>query len=338
MSYSTIGTIQYRLPAKWQDRLKRLRKASHTKRLPQTVRFWADRLIAFKEKQAGADQAAARTPASAKQKLNLFLSFVGEDAHVKTLTGSKWEEFYFHLIEKKYAESTATGYRNAAKELIKMCWRNDECQLDVLPKNLDDPMLRIVASGNDDEPKDYIWTREEFEAALKHLSDKWKCFLLLMLNCGYTQADLEELKHHHYKNGRIVRKRTKTKRKNPPVVSYKLWQRTIDAIERVKEQEGDHLLTTERGARISTPVYDNLTRDWMRKRQTIEQLPNKELKGLRKTGATTIKQHPHLGWIRKLYLGQVGDVTDKHYDAKDGRAYQPLDDAIKYLGEQFGVS
>lgn len=86
---------------------------------------------------------------------------------------------------------------------------------------------------------------------------------------------------------------------------------------------------------MHTSVYDNVSRDWQQKQKRIDGLPNMMLKGLRKTGSTTLKTNVLYSWLRTLYLGHVGEIADRHYDAKDGRSYPPLDEAITWLGDQF---
>lgn len=69
-------------------------------------------------------------------------------------------------------------------------------------------------------------------------SDRMKLCILLMLNCGYGAAEIGSLKRSEvdFVSGRISRKRSKTKKhKTTPVVSYKLWGRTLDLL--IKEHE-----------------------------------------------------------------------------------------------------
>ena len=69
-------------------------------------------------------------------------------------------------------------------------------------------------------------------------SERMKLCILLMLNCGYGAAEIGSLKRSEvdFVSGRISRKRSKTKKhKTTPVVSYKLWKRTLDLL--IKEHE-----------------------------------------------------------------------------------------------------
>ena len=91
----------------------------------------------------------------------------------------------------------------------------------------------------------------------------------------------------------------------------------------------------KKDGKLRTVAYDNLARDWQRKCESVVGLPDKLLKGLRKTGSTTLKSNVQYGWLRALYLGNIGKIADKHYDANDGRIYPSFDEAVTWLGEQF---
>src|SRR5205085_2703697 len=57
--------------------------------------------------------------------------------------------------------------------------------------------------------------------------------LLLFANCGFTQSDVSELRRSEIADGRIIRKRSKTrKHENCPTVNYKLWPITWQALQR----------------------------------------------------------------------------------------------------------
>ena len=50
-----------------------------------------------------------------------------------------------------------------------------------------------------------------------------------MLNCGMYQNDIAELRQEevNWKKGTITRARSKTRERNGPVVTYKLWPETL---------------------------------------------------------------------------------------------------------------
>ena len=67
-------------------------------------------------------------------------------------------------------------------------------------------------------------------------------------------------------------------------------------------------------------------------------LPNKQLKFLRKTGSTKLRSKREFLSLDSLYLGHSwATLADKHYNAFDGQPYEPLDEAIEWLGEEFNI-
>ena len=350
-NYTLFGTRKYELPPKWLDRLERLTIKPVLHKRPQTVGFWMDRYLKGIQEKASVSQRSPKTYTSARQHLGIFRSWIGEQRHVVSITSSTWDEYYRHLLLRTTQPSTKTGYRNAARTWMKWAWRQDECELELLPRNIDDPSQSFVNIGNDNDDDStcvdsLIWTPEEFKAALELLDDYWRCWLLLFLNCGFTQTDVNDLRHKEIdlQHGRIVHKRTKTKRcPRPPVVNYLLWEETKIAIEKVISDDARFAFRTQRGARLTpgntvtkngkmhTSVYDNVSRDWQQKRKRTEGLPNKQIRGLRKTGSTTLKTDIKYGWLRTMYLGHVGEIADRHYDAAL-IGDRPLADAAAGIG------
>ena len=69
-----------------------------------------------------------------------------------------------------------------------------------------------------------------------------------MLNCGMYQNDIAELKADevNWKQGTLTRARSKTRERNGPVVTYKLWPETF-ALLKKHRAEGELALTTDEG-------------------------------------------------------------------------------------------
>lgn len=355
--YATFGSDGWELPAKWEARIEQLeRNHKRSSRKPQTVGHWAEKMISFKEAQANGKERSVKTAQDIREKLTKFRNFVGDDSHVKTLDSDCIDDFYRHLLKSKFAGSSKQGYFNAGKRFIKYCWREERCELEELPKKIDDPELTFNKKLDSDgeETKSTIWSPKEFRSIVTELPELWQCYIHLCLNCGFTQTDLDALKPSEIKKGRIIRRRTKTKRNpNPPKVNYKLWDKTAELLEKCRSDNPDHVLLTERGARIA-PKYskedgtigshDNLSRNWQAKRRGLLELKKpvkaakgKTLKQLRKTGSTTITGNPQIGWVHQIYLGHAASIADKHYNAHDGRVYKPLDEAIAFLGKEFRI-
>jgi integrase len=170
----------------------------------------------------------------------------------------------------------------------------------------------------------------------------------LALNCGFTPADIAVLRKSEVNlaEGRIIYSRTKTMRaRNAPVVNYKLWKITVDALRAVESQSEDLWFTTQKGGPLKiSKVVEGRHIEWslVAHRWTVWQkskkVPNKPFKMFRKTGATTIGDSKHRPWV-ELYLADVPtSIAGRHYDIKSGKVIPELDKAIVYLGQQMGLS
>lgn len=355
-----FGSLSYRLPDKWTHLIE-LHSTSGVNR-PQTVRYWAERYLELTQEKASVNQRSDVTYSSSKQTLGIFRNFIGDEAHIRSITGVRWDDYYKWLLRRTdIAATTKRNYRNAGRTFLKWAWRQDECELTELPNNIDDRSMTFIdiaiddddeVDGEDDYTPELYWDKADFLKALNsnEINAHFKCWILLMLNCGFTQTDINDIRHRQLKldENRLIHKRTKTKRNpNPPKVNYLLWNSTVTAIKEVMTTEGKWAFLMTRGSRLcprktvetgsgelKTTTYDNVSRMWGKMKKAGKEMPDKQLKGLRKTGSATVKEFDIE--MRGLYLGHVGGIADKHYDPKSGKPYKPLDEAIQYLGWKYG--
>lgn len=177
-----------------------------------------------------------------------------------------------------------------------------------------------------------LWTVEDFELATSY-GDFWELIVLLCLNCGFTNTDLDKLTGHldakhgtgiHWAAGRIIHKRNKTKRfQNSPKVNYKLWPRTMELLERFGARDG--LALSLDGRRLQTRTNDHLSRAWKKLDHP------KQLKFIRKTGATWL--HRHFNAMKQVYLCDKTGIADSAYVYFSGEPCDDLDEAICSLGK-----
>ena len=354
MGQRGFGCLGYELPAKWKERLRHLEfLGDASSKKPQTVGYWIARYLDFKADQARGGELAPKTLKDRGQKLGIFESWIKAGTHVATINEATVRDFYRHLLRQKYEKVTKEDYFSAFRMWTKWAWRHEACELDNLPKNLDDRELRFTShtdsTGRKRTRTEQLWTPAEIKKALK-LPQPWRCWLVLMANCGFTQADLNELRHDELRlrEGRIVRQRTKTRRcPDPPIVSYKLWDTTIKLLKPQISDDPVYVLRTKRGARLlkqqideegKVKIHDNVSRCWQKVRKRCG-LDDKILKFLRKTGSTRIRRNTDHKTMDALYLGESWkNIPDRHYNAFNGEPYLPLDDAIQWLGEELKLT
>ncbi|WP_299460019.1 hypothetical protein, partial [uncultured Gimesia sp.] len=82
---------------------------------------------------------------------------------------------------------------------------------------------------------------------------------------------------------------------------------------------------------------DNVCRWWDKNRKEIG-FDGLQLKYIKKSGITALTEDIKYMHLDQLYLGHSHrTLADRNYNSKGGRAYKPLDEAIAYIGKQFGL-
>ena len=173
-----------------------------------------------------------------------------------------------------------------------------------------------------------------------------KLFVLLALNTGMTQIDINHLYRHQvdYKNGYIVRKRGKTKwHPNVPTVRYRLWPETLKLLQRYdsgRMGKDDPVLLNYNGNEFVQ--YTFKANGKTNRLDIIGGLFNAlisqhfpELKGkktfrsLRKTGATILGNDPRYFFVSWMYLGHSAkSIAERHYIKP---SQELIDEAIDWL-------
>jgi hypothetical protein len=354
-----FGSLGWSPTGVWQERVRQLRAlASLERKLPQTVNHQAKRFLDFKEAQVRGGVLKARTWGTLAERLPFFVAWIKPGTHVSTINGNTLTGFYEWLLRQPWGHQRRKNIFNTSRQWIRWAWRQDDVELDQLPKNIDSRefvfLVHLDKSGVAKKTRtELLWTPDELHATLELVPEDFQLYLLLMLNCGFTNIDVGELLKSEVRldEGRIVRQRTKTRRhEHPPVVNYKLWSRTSRLL---RSQWSDHetlaltnlagsplcvsKLVEENGTTHET-VWSSLGRRFQTMKKAKPKMPNKQMKFLRKTGSTKLKSDRQFFTLDTLYLGHSWrTIADKHYNAFDGEQYTPLDEATEWLGSEFGI-
>jgi hypothetical protein len=357
----------------WQERIRQLSVlASHQRKQPQTVEHQVQRFLEFKEMQVRGGVLKARTWGTLAERLPVFVAWVKPGTHVATINGTTITEFYKWLLQQSWGHERRKNIFRTARQWIRWAWRQDDVELENLPKNIDSRefvfLTHLDGTGVAKKTRtELLWTPEEFRQTLSIVPEDFQLYLLLMLNCGFTNIDVGTLLKSEVRldQGRIVRQRTKTRRHEyPPIVNYRLWPRTARLLGSQLSDHPELALTNRRGGPLCVSklvvrdgktrevVWCSLLRWWvnMKKRKSTTsdkkaketrekpKLPDKQLKYLRKTGSSKLRSDRRFFSLDSLYLGHSWvTLADKHYNAFDGQPYPPLDEAIEWLGAEFGV-
>jgi integrase len=255
---------------------------------------------------------------------------------VRKITETTITDFYTWLRnESGQAPVVQRKLWNYFRRLVRFLWG---VKLIDLPRNLD---LRIF---NFDVTARRIktWPVAEVRDMLKGLPDRLKLYALLALNCGMYGVDMASLRHEEYKDGRIRRKRTKTRKgMDVPEVDYPLWPETKALLDKYPGTHPEYVLTSKTGTPLwraqvvdgKTKKVDLVSLQWHRGRgEGRASKPPIPLKALRSVAATIIESHREYGRYKSHFLGHSPkSLGDKHYAAPSRELF---DEIIFWLRSQ----
>jgi integrase len=345
-----FGSVHFRLPPKWQERIRQMDDSPKSTKLPQTVEFWIEQYL-DRVKSRGQGTTTIGTAKDRIVRLGKYKTLADTSKHVTTITTTTIEKYHDELEKLPLSKASKEGYFSAFKMFVRWASRNEDCELyGKAPENLDSNELTFrEANGTGRKrlaKKKMLWTPEEFATALKNVPQPFRCYLVLSLNCGFRSTDLNALRKDdlHLKIGRLIIQRQKmNQNETSPVVSYPLWQKTVDLLKEAMSDDPVFVFSGRRGNRLITQkfeggepkIYDNLSLYWNRHRKDFG-LDRKRLDYIRKTGATEVQRHNR--GIETLYLGEALDEVAKiNYAFNDGEPCADLDGAILELGMTFGL-
>lgn len=177
-------------------------------------------------------------------------------------------------------------------------------------------------------------SRDEIRTLLLSSNDLMRLYILLALNCGFTQVDIVSLADSEvdWENGVVKRRRTKTKHITTgtiPVVSYKLWHETFELL--CKFRSGLTKVLQEPQVHHDQKIARDFTM------LQAEQIPNKTytFKHLRKTGASLLTESKYYAQLHEYYLGHSPKtIATKHY-AKPGDNL--FFEALEWMRSELGL-
>ena len=224
----------------------------------------------------------------------------------------------------------------SVKRLITWAWKSN--RLETLPRILDDfGKVSLPA------PRPKFFNVPELEALYTQASPSMQLYLLLGLNCGFTQIDIATLTEDmlDWKTGILDRDRHKTGIRQ----GAKLWPVTLqtlqDCAQRGREDgllfvstEGNPLVWGSVGSDGSPTRVDSIQRAFsrLRKKDGVKIRKGLSFKSLRKTGADMLaKQFQKTPHIVDLYLAHSTGMR-RHYAQQH---FDELHTATDWLGTQF---
>jgi len=291
------------------------------------------KFLEHKERQKSVGELSPGLLQSHKRYMERFAEFMGREQSLTTISAERWEAWYMHLrqqvAEKQYSESTIFHCYWCSKQFI---FREAELGMITLPATIRSRRLAFSQVKPVIDP----FTVEEVRELLAASRERTRLFMLLMLNCGFTQKDISDLKPSEVdlRRGYITRKRSKRQRyKSAIVVSWTLWPETVRLLKKHRSKSPEHFLTSEKGSPLVVQTEHDLIGDAFRKVQKKTGI-TKPLKAFRKTAASELYKEPTYSRFAQYFLAQEpSEVADTNYIKP---AQEQLDEAIIWLGKRYG--
>jgi len=273
--------------------------------------------------------------------LHNFIKWFGGHKPLTAIDARALLDYRNHLMEQvnkgKISADYAADHITTLKQFVRHCW---VLGLMELPRIMETKQLAITVP----QRKLATFTAEEVAKFLSAAKDRFRLNLLLMLNCGYTQQVIADLRHDEvdWIEGRVIRKRSKTGTiGNVPVVNYRLWPETFCLLKQNRCKHPELVFITRTGKplkneRMEGGKYrktDNIYAKWCRLQKKLT-VPSKPLKLFRKTGASKLAEHTEYKYYSQHYLGHSPRALAERHYVQPSQA--EFDKAIEWLGKQFG--
>jgi integrase len=326
----------------WGDRLRKMTTPTHAP--DGSVGGAVESFLSRKKAQAEAGERSRGRYDGYRRCLTHFRNWVGKDTPMDNIGAKMLLDYHSSLLADIAAGKMSRGYARdhmvAFKVFIRWAWALELCDL---PRNLQSKDLTIEAPP----PRIRVFGSDDVKVLLAAASLTMRLYLLLCLNCGFTQSDIAKLKQCELDldQGYIIRTRTKTARfDDVPTVSYKLWGETLALLEQHRSTDPDLALLNENGKPLrrewigtdgKVKRTNNIRTAYARLTGKLKIKPSKPLQLLRKTGATLLVSNPQYRHCDVLYLGHAPQGTAaRFYSAPDQKTF---DRALKWLGQQFNI-
>jgi integrase len=258
-------------------------------------------------------------------KLDHFRHHIGDDVLVGEITSEMLSGYRAAVMAKDWSLKYRDDHTQVIGQFFNWLYENEH--IGERPRLLTSNKWRVSVELEEPEPA----TIEECQQVLLAGNERVRLFALLMLNCGFTQVDIGDLKQSEvdWKKGIITRKRSKTRKKKTknskpsriPKISFQLWPETFSLLKKYRSTDPERVLLSESG----TPLWqeslkgqakssktDLVRQTWVRmqKKTGITISP----KQLRKAGPNELNKHPQYKMFHYDLLGNVPEgIAAQHY-------------------------
>jgi len=271
-----------------------------------------------------------------------FIEYLQTDLSLSKLNEMTLDDYRNYTLSLPISTSTnksislwtAKSRLDIVKLMIK--WGYQMALIDTLPRNLDQ-YSRITIP----EPTVNRFSREEIHTLYSAASERTKMFMLLALNTGVGQAYISDLRigEVDIEQGRIVRKRTKTK----VHCEFALWPLTVEMLKQHGNLDGepnDRVFLSKSGHPLVREYFiddkfkrtDAIRSAFFRLMKKTKMPNHRGFYSLRKTAASEIEAIDPA--VTEMFLAHSEKAMKKHYAERD---WNRLDSTIMKLEKVLGL-
>jgi integrase len=326
--------------AVWQDRFRWERSDSVP--VENTIGALSARFLELSASRVSGGELSASEHDLACRCVGHFVEWIGPGNDPSAITPDRWEAYFLHL------RSMISGGSHS-REYVKKDWRYAKVFIEWLAsmekmaalKNLHGRRYKFGETPAAIE----TFTPNEVRRLVEGATGQLKLHLLLMLNCGFYQSDISDLRQDEvdWDHGTITRQRSKTRRhgENVPTVSYRLWPCTLGLMKKHRSQHPVLALTTLSGkpwveenvlgSRVKSR-RDGIKSNFVHLQKRLGL--TKPLKSFRKTSSSMLDGHGEFSRYAQFFLGHSGrTVAERHYVKPNQGQF---DRAVDWLRQQYG--
>jgi integrase len=328
-------------------------KVSDEPKAPATVEEAAKQFLASVEARRDAGQVSGFHYESMRCKVSRVVSFLGPKEALVSIGESELTAFVLLVAKRPQVRDKYRGYRPMsiayARKVVgtlklMFSWFYETGRWDNRPRGFDrlfrfKPVLTVSErsarlTGVCTEPRYFKVT--ELADCYEVANGRHRLWLLLALNCGFCQAELDSLRRFEIKGLGTAKPYIERFRQKTSVYGrWSLWPETAELLQEymADPNDDDIALFTERGRRLKSVVrsgvLSSVSQAWrlLVERSGIE--PG-SFKLLRKTGARMTKVIGGLE-VSELYLAHQEPGQNKAYA---GRRWELLDAALGEMRRQ----
>ncbi|WP_419580560.1 tyrosine-type recombinase/integrase [Stieleria magnilauensis] len=200
-------------------------------------------------------------------------------------------------------------------------WAFEREHLESLPRLIQANKFKVEVTKRPVE----VYEDAEIAEILGAASGRPRLYILLGLNCGFTQADIADLRHSEVdlSTGVITRKRSKTDNmESVPEVARTLWPETLSLLKANASEDGDRVLLNAQGKPLvevreaggEVKRTDAVAKAMSRLRDSMDRAKPIGFKRFRSTAASKLGEHGEYRAYAQHFLGHApSNVADSHY-------------------------